>query len=286
MYVLNLDNGGIAHHDVTGDLIFPVLFGVPDEVVRKRILDRLSGAEMWTSYGSRTVSRDDKSYDPDSGCQLVGGVWHNLTAWLAYCLRDTRPDKSVEGMINIFRLSEIERPKDFQNVVPGEFPERLHGETFQSRGMAMSPWMSPTYLWLGVEGLLGVQSTLQGLEMNPSIPSSWKWIAVKNLPFKGKSITAFLFDGILFVTMNVKSSFKTKVGIQVEVATEPAGIFSIGMITEDEILIFCASDHDVTGMVKLRGDRISLEKRVTIMKGQATLTRIPNFLPKTGKVQQ
>jgi glycogen debranching enzyme len=286
MYVLNVDTHGISHHDVTGDLIFPVLFDVPDNGVRKKILDVLAGEGMWTPYGSHTVSKLEKNYDPDSGYQLMGGVWHNLTAWLAYCLRDTRPEKSVEGMINIFRLSEIERPMDFQNVVPGEFPERMHGETFQSRGMAMSPWMPPTYLWLGVEGLLGVKPAMQSLEMNPCIPSDWKWIAVKNLPYKGRSITAFLFEDVLYATMDVESSFKTKIGIQAEVLAEPGEIFSIGMITDEEILIFSSADHDVTGTVKLRHDKVSLDKHIALTKGQAVLTRVPNLLPKTVMDQQ
>ena len=119
----------------------------PDEYVevtpkslrlRKRILDRLMGEEFWTPYGTRTVSPNEANYDPDFGYQLVGGVWPNLTAWTAYCVRKEHPEKLVEGMLNTYRLSETEKPKDFVNVVPGEFPERLHGETFVSRGMTMS----------------------------------------------------------------------------------------------------------------------------------------------------
>ena len=212
LYLLNLDNQGVRHHDITGDLIFPVLFNLPEEETRRKILSRLSDQEMWTPYGSRTVSKQEKNYDPDFGYQLVGGIWHNLTAWLAYCLRDSQPQRLVEGMKNIYRLSEIERPKDFQNVVPGQFPERMHGETYQSRGMAMSPWMPPTYVWLGIEGLLGVKSGMNGLEISPCIPPDWGWVAIKNLLYKEKSITAFLFENVLHSSAQVTSTYPVRCG--------------------------------------------------------------------------
>lgn len=274
MYLLNIDNSGIRHHDVTGDLIFPILFEAAAKSVKKRILRKLTDDEMWTPYGSRTVSMREKTYDPDRGCQLMGGVWHNLTAWIAYCLRDSRPDKLKEGMINIYRLSEIEKPKDFQNVVPGEFPERLHGETFQSRGMAMSPWSPPTYLWLGVEGLLGVRPTLHGLKMNPSLPSDWKWIGVKNLLWKGKSITAFFYKGILYSTFPVESSCPTKTGDYVDTFADNDKIFSVGIKIGSEVLLFVSSDDNVAGNVGFNYEKIKFKAHVRLRKGEALLMRI------------
>jgi len=146
LYLLNLSNDGVAHHDLTGDLIFPVMFDVAEGERREKIVNRLLSDEFSTLYGTRTVSPKEENYDPDFGCQLVGGLWLNLTAWIAWCARREQPDKLVEGMRTIYRLCEIDKPREFVNVVPGEFPERLHGETFVSRGMAMSPWLPLTYL--------------------------------------------------------------------------------------------------------------------------------------------
>lgn len=279
LYLLNLGNDGLRHHDVTGDLIFPVMFGVAEGNMRKRILKELTTDDMWTPYGVRTVSKHEQNYDPDFGSQLVGGVWPNLTAWVAFCIRDSDPEKLVEGMMNLYKLAEIERPADFVNVVPGEFPERLHGETYVSRGMAMSPWMPPTYLWLGVEGLLGVKPTLDGLEMNPVLPTGWKWIGVKNLPYKGKSITAFLYDRTLYTTYRVESPYPVKIGTQIDTFADNDKIFSIGMQVADDVFLFIAADQKVEGNVVLQYHTTRFEKYVQLEQGEALLLRGPGVYP-------
>ncbi len=290
LYLLNIDNNGVRHHDVTGDLIFPVMFDVAEGEMRKRILERLGGAEFWTQYGTRTVSPTEANYDPDFGYQLVGGVWHNLTAWTAYCLRREHPEKLVEGLLNTYRLSETERPKDFVNVVPGEFPERLHGETFVSRGMTMSPWMPPTYVWLGVEGLLGARPTLDGLEINPAIPSTWKWIAVNQLLYKKERISAFLFDEILYSTHNVRSSHGTKTGTLLSTTSNTPNIFTIGLALDNEALLFVAADESVTGRAIIEHGEGSTWQDVKLKAGEAMLFRFPlarkSGSPKKSEVTQ
>ncbi len=275
LYLLNLDNKGVRHHDVTGDLIFPVMFDVAEGEMRKRILERLAGEEFWTPYGTRTVSPKEVNYDPDFGYQLTGGVWHNLTAWTAYCLRGEQPEKLVEGLLNTYRLSEMEKPVDFVNVVPGEFPERLHGETFESRGMTMSPWMPPTYLWLGVEGLLGVKPMLDGLEINPAIPPAWKWIAVNRLLYQGKQVSAFLYERILYSTHGIQSTHKTKVGTLVNTASNNPGIFTLGLALGDETVLFVAADEAVTGRVMIEHAQGAKWQEVVLKAGEALLFKFP-----------
>lgn len=276
LYLLNLDNEGVRHHDVTGDLIFPVMFDVAEGEMRKRILERLAGEEFWTPYGTRTVSPQEANYDPDFGYQLVGGVWHNLTAWTAYCLRREHAEKLLEGLLNTYRLSEMEKPKDFVNVVPGEFPERLHGETFVSRGMTMSPWMPPTYLWLGVEGLLGAKPSLDGLEINPAIPSTWKWIAVNHLLYKNKRISAFLFAGTLYSTHDVQSIHPTKIGKLVSTASNNPKIFTLGLALGDETVLFVAADEAVAGRAMIEHAQGAKWQDVALKAGEALLFKFPN----------
>ena len=276
LYLLNLDNEAVRHHDVTGDLIFPVMFDAADGEMRERILERLASEEFWTPYGSRTVSPKEANYDPDFGYQLVGGVWPNLTAWTAFCVRKKHPEKLVEGMLNTYRLSETEKPKDFGNVVPGEFPERLHGETFVSRGMTMSPWMPPTYLWLGVEGLLGAQPSLDGLEINPAIPSAWKWIAVNHLLHKSQHISAFLFEGTLYSTHDVKSLHPTKVGTLVNTASSNPSIFTLGFALGDETVLFVAADEAVTGRAMIEHVQGAKWQEVTLKSGEALMFKFPD----------
>ena len=277
LYLLNLDNNGVRHHDMTGDLIFPVMFDVAEGEVRRRILERLTSEEFWTPYGTRTVSPHEANYDPNFGCQLVGGVWHNLTAWTAYCLRKECPETLVEGMLNTYRLGETEKPRDFVNVVPGEFPERLHGETFESRGMTMSPWMPPTYLWLGVEGLLGVKPTLDGLEITPALPATWKWIAVNRLLYKDEHISAFLYEGTLYSTHDVQSGHPTKVGKLLSTASNNPNVFTLGLALGDETVLFVASDEAVTGRVMIEHAQGAKWQEVTLKSGEALLFTFPSI---------
>lgn len=274
LYVLNQGNDGVRHHDLTGDLIFPVLFDVAGEEMRKKILGRLTEKDFWTPYGVRTVSKSDPTYDPDFGYQLVGGVWPNLTAWVARCLADDDPAKTVEAMMNIYKLSEPERPIDFVNAVPGEFPERLHGNTFVSCGMAMSPWMPPTYFWLGIEGLLGVKPSLDGLEINPKIPSAWKWIAVRDLPYRGKRLTVVLYDGQLYTTQPIRSQYPVVVMEEIATSTQSRDLFTVGFIDDHHITLFAASSRETDGLVRFNINGISEHHHVAVGAGEAVVIHL------------
>ncbi len=263
--LLNIDSKGVKHHDITGDLVFPLLFEVVDENLAHKISDRLLQPDIWTEYGARTVSSLEKNYDPDFGFQLVGGVWPNLTAWIGYGVRKFYPEKVAESLSNIYRLIEVENPSHFQNLVPGEFPERFHGEDFKSRGMTLSPWMPPTYIWLAVEGLFGFYFEFEKIKVNPSLPENWKWIAVKNLPYRDSSIDALIFDGVLYIS-----------GINREKVEFDGDIVEIKIVDADEIkfngmgdlfylrfqilneqceYVFIASDTGFDGEIKM-GDKI------------------------------
>ena len=136
LYLLNIDTQGEAHHDLTGDLIFPAMLGVADPETERRILDVLYTPMFWTPYGMRTVAVGEHNYDPEFGIRLVGGIWPNLTVWVSYANRKLYPDRLVEGMRNAYRICEVPEPKKFKNLgprrVPGmparrELPEPGHG---------------------------------------------------------------------------------------------------------------------------------------------------------------
>lgn len=273
MYVLNLDTRGNAHHDVTGDLIFPVLAGIADEAMSTKILDRLLQPDFWTDFGARTVAPDEPNYDPDACYQLLGGVWPNLTAWIAYCLRSSKPERVAEAMANIYRITEMPRPADWGYVVPGQFPERLHGTDFKSRGMTLSPWTPPTYLWLGIEGLLGVRCSWETVELNPAIPPDWGWIAVKDLQVNGTAITAFLFEGVLYATHALKSSHRVKVGISLKTDAADPRLFTAGLRVDHEFLLFAAADEPLDTVATIECDGTRHEHRVVLAGGDAALFR-------------
>ena len=205
LYALARGADGQLVEGVTADMVFPLLFDVAEEPVRQRVEGRLLSPAFWTPYGTRTVGADQPEYDPDAGSQLLGGVWPNLTAWVAYAVRRAHPGMVAEALRRLFRICEAEEPAWLGHVVPGEFPERLHGDTGRSRGMALSPWMPPTYLWLAVSGLVGVEPRLGGLWVQPALPEGCRWVLLRGLPFGGGRLTAVLWEGTLHVAGEVGS---------------------------------------------------------------------------------
>lgn len=212
LFLLNIDQKGVPHPDVTGDLAFPALFRVGDVQTRLKIVNRILSQDLWTEYGARTVANTDPTYDPEFGMNLVGGIWPNLTAWFAMAAREFYPDVVAEAMERIYSISEPESPIEFGNVVPGEFPERLDGDTFRSKGMGMSPWMPPTYLWLGIEGLLGLKVEKGSVKIEPSLPQKWNFICVFDIPMKGERLSVVIHNGILYANMNVESELPSRIG--------------------------------------------------------------------------
>ncbi len=206
LFYLNIDQKGIPHADVTGDLVFPALFNVGDRELRRKIVDRLFEEDLWTVYGARTVAGKDPTYDPKFGMNLMGGVWPNLTAWFAMAAAEFYPGRIAEAMEKIYTISEVGNPAEFGNVVPGEFPERLHGDDFTSMGMGMSPWMPPTYLWLAIEGLLGFDARRKTARINPNLPSDWRFLCAFGIPVRGKRISIVVYQGAVYTDSDIECS--------------------------------------------------------------------------------
>jgi hypothetical protein len=277
LYLLNIDPEGVPHHDITGDQIFPVLFAVADEERKRKILDLLYTPEFWTPFGVRTVGRKQQEYDPDHGVQLLGGIWPNLTAWVAYCSKSYSPRRMVSAMRNIWKISEVENPKAYQNVMPGMFPERLSGETFKSRGMAMSPWMPPTYLWLAYEGPLGLEPSPDGLHINPHLPGEWKWVGVRDLPVMGTTLSCFYYRRTLYASIPVASRSHCLIFHEdVSRFVECDAPFYVALSDDHQVAIFVGTDRDGTFNLRLGADVGGREVRetMTLRAGDGRLLRL------------
>ncbi len=277
LYVLNVDPEGERHHDITGDQIFPVLFAIADSERKKKILDLLYTPEFWTPFGVRTVGKHQEEYDPDHGVQLLGGIWPNLTAWVAYCSKTHAPRRLVSAMRNIWKISEVENPKAYQNVMPGLFPERLSGETFKSRGMAMSPWMPPTYLWLAYEGLLGFEPSPDGLRVNPHLPPDWKWVGVREAPIMGTTMSCFYYRRTLYSSIPVASRGPCVVlDEDVTRHIDCDAPFAVALADEKQTLVFVGTDHAGTFSLRIKPPLVpeTSEQKLTLAAGDARLIKL------------
>ncbi|MGC9093836.1 MAG: MGH1-like glycoside hydrolase domain-containing protein [Bacteroidota bacterium] len=212
LFYLNVDKHGRAHADVTGDMVFPALFEVTDDEDKRTLIDRLLRPDIWTEAGARTVSKSDPTYHPEDGKQLLGGIWHNLTAWIAMAAKEYHENVVAETLYKIWKYCEADEPSKFRNLVPGEFPERLNGDTFESSGMSLSPWMPPTYLWLAVEGLLGLKAQDGSLRIEPSIPKGWDFLCAFNVPIHGSFANFLIYDGVVYTNVEIVSNLKVRIG--------------------------------------------------------------------------
>jgi len=189
LYYLNIDADGATHTDVTGDEVFPVMFRVCDDETGFRIISRLNSPDFWTPAGLRTASRLDPMYDPFACVGLIGGVWPGLTWWYAFAAARYHPEFMVAALRSSFEHYAV-NPKN-NNTVPGQFSEWFDGESLINRGMRLSPWEPPRFLWAAVEGVCGLMLTPDLPQVNPLVPPEWKWVALRRQPYHGRELSYF-----------------------------------------------------------------------------------------------
>jgi hypothetical protein len=189
LFYLNIDLDGNPHTDVTGDELFPVMFHACDDETAFRIISRLNSSDFWTEAGVRTASNLDPRYDPAAFSGLIGGVWPGLTWWYAFAAARYHP----EFMVNALRASFQHYASDPRrhNTVPGQFSEWFDGDSLVNRGMRLSPWEPPRFLWATIEGVCGLTLTGDRPKINPLVPPNWKWVALRRLPYRGREISYF-----------------------------------------------------------------------------------------------
>ena len=217
-FLLNIDPDGKRIDDLTGDLLFPALFGIAPRSAARAILAELFDERFWQgdasgAGGIRTISKAQKGYiaKADPGTYgLQGGVWPNLALWAARAASDAgRPDLIVRALRATRLLAD--RP-DFDRcqVTPGEFPEYYNGDDLVQRGSPRSTFIHGSYLWAGWEGFLGMRPHADHLEVNPVLPDDWGWVAMSRLPYRGQSLSLLAVKDkqTLYTTVRVKTAWK------------------------------------------------------------------------------
>jgi hypothetical protein len=190
LYYLNIDVNGTARTDVTGDEIFPVIMRACSEETAFRIISRLNSPDFWTPAGLRTVSRLDPRFDPAAHSGLMGGVWPGLTWWYAFGAQRYHPHSMVRALRSSFEHYGVD-PQRY-NTVPGQFSEWFDGESLANRGMRLSPWEPPRFLWAAVEGVCGLMLMPGLARVNPLMPAGWNWVALRDVPYHGGPFSYFL----------------------------------------------------------------------------------------------
>ncbi len=269
-YLLNRDETG-RHLTLTADLVFPVLGGVAEGDQAVQILDRLYSPQFYTPFGIHTVGQGEAEYHPAYGYGLMGGLWPNLTAWVAYAGRRQYPARLAEMMDHLYALCEVPEPRAGGHMAPGEFPEWFHGETYESRGMAMSPWMPPTYLWLGIEGLAGVEAQPGGLRAAPNLPPGWTWFGLRNLPYRGGQVSLFAHEGRLYSTLAVETEWPLEQferDATDEIVVE-GPLYALALAGDQGGVVLVGTVADVRGAIRWGKERLPVD----LQAGQAVVLR-------------
>jgi hypothetical protein len=97
----------------------------------------------------------------------------------------------MAGVLRTSYRQYIRNPKIY-NTVPGQFSEWFDGESLVNRGMRLSPWEPPRFLWTTLEGAFGIKFLPEGFSVLPRIPLDWSWMALRDLPYRGKRYTWFM----------------------------------------------------------------------------------------------
>ncbi|MHB1629086.1 MAG: amylo-alpha-1,6-glucosidase [Bacilli bacterium] len=204
IYVRNIDSKGQCHWGITGDLVFPILFGASDTSQSEMIIENLN-TMMLTDRGVRSVSVMNPEYHPTDGFGLLGGVWPDLTLWWVKALIDCGHQE--EAWILFKKTFSSLREGAKANVVPGEFAEWYCGASGVNRGMYLSPWVAPKVLWLWVSGFLGLQRQGDVLTINPIIPAELSWILWNKIEWGGGLISIWVLqdENKVFSTKEVQS---------------------------------------------------------------------------------
>jgi glycogen debranching enzyme len=172
---------GKPNDQVTGDAVFPLICGVAGPAHARKVLERLGQGDFWTPRGMRTIPNSDPGYHPNRDWGLLGGSWPNLTLWYAAAVARQDPDLALKAL-EIVARPVVEAQDPAMNVNHTEFPEWFDGDSGVSRGMRLSPWVAPTFVWAVLEGLMGLAWSGGRASFAPVWPSGWTSMSVTNLP--------------------------------------------------------------------------------------------------------
>jgi hypothetical protein len=131
--------------------------------------------------------------------------------------------------------------------------------------------MPPTYLWLGIEGLAGIEAQPSSLRVAPNLPPDWTWFGLRNLPYRGGQVSLFAHDGRLYSTLAVDTEWPLE---QFERdATDEIGVvgplYALALAGAQTGVVLVGTVADVRGAIRWG----SAVQPVDLRAGQAVVLR-------------
>jgi len=164
-------------------------------------------------------------------------------------------------------------------VVPGQFPECMHGDTYQSRGMALSPWMPATFIWLAIDGLLGFRPQVTELSVQPHLPESWQWLAIKDMPYRGRRFSLFYHLGTIYSSQYVDTGCPLELYDEDVSELVESNAYVIALRRGDEVVLFLGVPERQGVTLTLHPPLVVAEQRMDFLmnpgEAQVMTIRVP-----------
>ena len=133
--------------------------------------------------------------------------------------------------------------------------------------------------------VFGIRTTDEGLVIAPELRPGWTWLAAKNLPYRGRRLSFFLYDGRIYMTVRALSPYRRS-GFREDITGQVASsVFTIAFHSntrgEDRAVLFLAAEKETEAAVTV-DPRVFGEKRrfrCSLKAGQARLVVLYKLPP-------
>ncbi|MDO8586383.1 MAG: hypothetical protein Q7T82_05025 [Armatimonadota bacterium] len=179
-YGVWLSSDGKLHPHHGHEMIIPVAIGLASPERAEKVLRTMQSSDVWLDpYGPYRANRD-------SGLVGGGSVWEFMRWQFVQALFMAGKSDLAVRYAGAWARQELARGLD----APESFPTPITG--FTGQGYVWSAGRATRALTCG---LFGLQPMADGLQVNPRLPSSWKKMSLKSIPFRGKMITVVVKRG-------------------------------------------------------------------------------------------
>ena len=154
--------------------------GIARDDYAERVAETLLGDAAFSGWGVRTISRDQRSYNPMS--YHNGSVWPHDNALIAmglarYGFKD-KAEKILSALFDAAKFIELNR---LPELMCGFSRRAGAGPTLYPVACSPQAWSAAAVFYLA-QACLGLSFTRDGIELqSPSLPRFLDWVQIKNL---------------------------------------------------------------------------------------------------------
>jgi hypothetical protein len=89
-----------------------------------------------------------------------------------------------------------------------------------------------------MDGLLGFRPALDRLIVQPHLPETWQWVAVRKFPYAGSTHSLFYYLGTIYSTLDVQSGYRVELFEEDVTDQIECNAYAIALRRGEELTIF------------------------------------------------